>query len=195
MYARSFRRLLSFVLYFLLLGCFVEPRESVTNRQRIIANKEGKFPWGSLRLPQTLFPIKYNITLDTDLKAFHVKGKVGILIKCAKPTANIILHLKDMNVVKTAVFEKKQEDASVDTQDVHEDDELNQRSEKRQQDTELDVQGTMSNKTLAMFLIRVNEELVSGKTYMIYIEFNYPLTDKLVGFYRSSYTAKNGEKR
>ena len=102
-----------------------------------------------------------------------------------------------MNVVKTAVFEKKQEDvdASVDTQDVHEDDELSQRSEKRQQDTELDVQGTMSNKTLAMFLIRVNEELVSGKIYMIYIEFNYPLTDKLVGFYRSSYTAKNGEKR
>ena len=169
----------------------------MTNRQRIIANKEGKFPWGSLRLPQTLFPIKYNITLDTDLKTFHVKGKVGILIKCAKPTANIILHLKDMNVVKTAVFEKKQEnvDASVDTQDVQEDDELNQRSEKRQQDTELDVQGTMSNKTLAMFLIRVNEELVSGKTYMIYIEFNYPLTDKLVGFYRGSYTAKNGEKR
>ena len=195
MYARSFRRLLSSVLYFLVLGCFVEPRESVTNRQRTIANKEGKFPWGSLRLPQTLFPIKYNITLDTDLKTFHVKGKVGILIKCAKPTANIILHLKDMNVVKTAVFEKKQEDASVDTQDVHEDDELNQRSEKRQQDTELDVEGTMSNKTLAMFLIRVNEELVSGKTYMIYIEFNYPLTDKLVGFYRSSYTAKNGEKR
>ena len=102
-----------------------------------------------------------------------------------------------MNVVKTAVFEKKQEDvdASVDAQDVHEDHELNQRSEKRQQDTELHVQGTMSNKTLAMFLIRVNEELVSGKSYMIYIEFNYPLTDKLVGFYRSSYTAKNGEKR
>ena len=169
----------------------------MTNRQRIITKKGDKFPWGSLRLPQTLFPIKYNITLSTDLKTFHVKGKVGILIKCAKPTANIILHLKDMNVVKTAVFEKKQEDvdASVDTQDVHEDDELNQRSEKRQQDTELDVQGTMSNKTLAMFLIRVNEELVSGKTYMIYIEFNYPLTDKLVGFYRSSYTAKNGEKR
>ena len=46
-----------------------------------------------------------------------------------------------------------------------------------------------------MFLIRVNEELVSGKSYMIYIEFNYPLTDKLVGFYRSSYTAKNGDKR
>ena len=197
MYARSFRRLLSFVLYFLLLGCLVKPRESVTNRQRIITKKEDKFPWGSLRLPQTLFPIKYNITLDTDLKTFHVKGNVGILIKCAKPTANIILHLKDMNVVKTAVVEKKQEDvaASVDVQDVHEDDELNQRSEKRQQDTELHVLGTMSNKTLAMFLIRVNEKLVSGKTYMIYIEFNYPLTDKLVGFYRSSYAAKNGEKR
>ena len=197
MYVRSFCRLLSFLPYFLLLGYLVKPGESVTNRQRIITKKEEKFPWGSLRLPQALFPMKYNVTLDTDLKSFHVKGKVGILIKCTKPTANIILHLKGMNVVKTAVFEKNQEDvdASVDVQDVYADDELNQRSEKRQQDRELHVLGTMSNKPLAMYLIRVNEELILGKTYMVYIEFNYPLTDKLVGFYRSSYTAKNGEKR
>ena len=141
--------------------------------------------------------MNYKITLDTDLKLFTVKGEVGITVKCEKPTANIILHLRDMNVTKTAVFEKKQQDVkfSDDLRDVYENEELIERDAKKQQDRELHVLKTMKNKTLEMFLIKVKEELIRGQTYKIYIQFNYPLTDKLLGFYRSSYTAKDGEKR
>lgn len=102
-----------------------------------------------------------------------------------------------MNVTKTAVFEKKQQDVkfSDDLRDVYEDEELIERDAKKQLDRELHVLKTMKNKTLEMFLIKVKEELIRGQTYKIYIQFNYPLTDKLLGFYRSSYTAKDGEKR
>ena len=197
MHATSFRRLLRFVLYILILGSLVTLGEGRIHGRKIITRIGDNFPWGSLRLPQTLFPLNYKITLDTDLKLFTVKGEVGITVKCEEPTANIILHLRDMNVTKTAVFEKKQQDVkfSDDLRDVYETEELIERDAKKQQDRELHVLKTMKNKTLEMFLIKVKEELIRGQTYKIYIQFNYPLTDKLLGFYRSSYTEKDGEKR
>lgn len=193
MYATSFRQLLRFLLYFLFLRSFVTGEEDRIDRLDIIIKEEKKFPWESIRLPQTLFPLNYNIRLDTDLKLFYVKGTVGITVKCAKQTANIILHLRDMNVTNTAVFEKRKQD--VDVSDDVRDEELIKRLKKGQQDRELNVVGTMSDKTLEMFLIKVNEELIPGKTYMIHIKFNYPLKDTPYGFYRSSYTAENGKKR
>ena len=98
-----------------------------------------------------------------------------------------------MNVTNTAVFEKRKQD--VDVSDDVRDEELIKRLKKGQQDRELNVVGTMSDKTLEMFLIKVNEELIPGQTYMIHIEFNYLLKDTPYGFYRSSYTAENGKKR
>ena len=53
----------------------------------------------------------------------------------------------------------------------------------------------MKNTTLELFLIEVKDDLVPQQSYEIYIEFEYSLTDKLVGFYRSSYTTESGEKR
>ena len=193
MYATSFRQLIRFLLYFLFLRSFVTGEEDRIDRLDIIIKEGKKFPWESIRLPQTLFPLNYNIRLDTDLKLFYVKGTVGITVKCAKQTANIILHLRDMNVTNTAVFEKRKQD--VDVSDDVRDEELIKRLKKGQQDRELNVVGTMSDKTLEMFLIKVNEELIPGQTYMIHIEFNYPLKDTPYGFYRSSYTAENGKKR
>ena len=164
--------------------------------------EDGKFPWHSLRLPQTLFPLNYNITLQTDLKLFQVKGSVSIIVKCAKTTENIILHLMDMNVTKTAVFETKQQQEDVyvpvclvGVKDVKKDEELIEKKEKRRGERELHVLRTMRNSTLELFLIEVNEDLIPQQSYEIYMEFEYPLTDKLVGFYRSSYTTESGEKR
>ncbi|KAL9985905.1 hypothetical protein ACROYT_G008358 [Oculina patagonica] len=157
-----------------------------------------KFPWHKIRLPQTLLPVSYKIALKTDLQLFQVKGNITIRVNCAESTANIILHVKDMNVSKIAVYEKKQEVEDVPAsfmEGVKEEEELIERTEKRHTDRELRVIGTMENKTLEMFLIEVNENLTPGKNYEIYMTFEYPLTEKLIGFYRSSYTTKGGEKR
>ena len=162
------------------------------------ATQGPKFPWHAIRLPQTLFPVSYKIELKTDLKLFQVKGNVKILVTCAKSTANIILHLKEMNVSKTAVFEKNQEARGVPTawrEGVVEEERLIDRSEDRNTDRQLPVVGTMTNKTLEMFLIKVQEDLAPQRNYEICIEFEYPLTDKLIGFYRSSYKTTSGEKR
>ena len=162
------------------------------------AAEDRKFPWHAIRLPQTLFPVSYEIALKTDLKLFQVKGNVKILVTCAKSTANIILHLKEMNVSKTAVFEKNHKVQNVLAtwkEGVIEEEGLIERSKERNTDRELPVIGTMKNKTLEMFLIEVQEDLTPERNYEIYMEFEYPLTDKLIGFYRSSYKTTSGEKR
>lgn len=74
--------------------------------ERISQGQE--FPWHTIRLPRTLFPTSYKITLQTDLKSFNVKGNVTIQVNCEKQTRHIILHLKDMKVSRTAVFETTQ---------------------------------------------------------------------------------------
>lgn len=163
------------------------------------AAEELKFPWHSIRLPQTLFPVSYEIELKTDLKLFQVKGNVKILVTCAKNTANIILHLKEINVSKAAVFEKNHKVQDVPAtwrEGVIEEEGLIERGKaERNTDRQLPVIGTMKNETLEMFLIEVQEDLTPQRNYEIYMEFDYPLTDKLIGFYRSSYKTRSGQKR
>ena len=165
---------------------------------RSSAAEDRTFPWHAIRLPQTLFPVSYTIELKTDLKRFQVKGNVTILVTCAKRTANIILHVKEMNVFKIAVFEKNQEVQYVPAaqrEGVLEEEGLIERSKDRNTDRQLPVVRTMKNNTLEMFLIEVHEDLTPRRNYEIYMEFEYPLTDKLIGFYRSSYKTPSGEKR
>ena len=208
MYASSLRRLCPVLLFlaFVLLGNSTSMKaDGVDGKAKTngTASGDGKFPWNSFRLPQTLFPLNYNITLQTDLKLFKVKGSVGVIVKCAKTTANIILHLMDMTVTKTAVFEMKQQQEDVyvpvcpvGVKNVKEDEEFIERKEKRSRERELHVLETMRNSALELFLIKANEDLIPQQRYEIYIEFEYPLTDKsLLGFYRSSYTTESGEKR
>lgn len=160
------------------------------------SDEDGKFPWHSLRLPQTLFPSNYKITLQTDLKLFRVNGSVRIRVNCAHTTRNIFVHLREMNVTKTEVFEKKQgNDVPEGVLEIEEDEEVIEREYRTRRCNKLHVTRTIQNETLEMFLIEVNKNLTPQQIYEIYIEFEYPLTDDLLGFYRSSYTTEGGEKR
>ncbi|PFX22359.1 Glutamyl aminopeptidase [Stylophora pistillata] len=164
--------------------------------ERISQGQE--FPWHTIRLPRTLFPTSYKITLQTDLKSFNVKGNVTIQVNCEKQTRHIILHLKDMKVSRTAVFETTQRRELFPLKSagrVKELEKWRENSGGRGRCRDIRVTKTMQNRTLEMFLIEVSEELTQRKNYAIYIEFEYPLTDKLLGFYRSSYKTKSGVKR
>lgn len=158
----------------------------------------GKFPWHDLRLPRTLMPLNYKITLQTDLDAFHVRGSVKIRVQCLKATKNLILHLKDMNVINAAVF-KNDKDQPVPEKDIYDDEELitklKGKEEIEEEVEKLQVIKTMQSERIEMFLIEVSEQLTPRQHYDMYITFEYPLTDGLLGFYRSYYTAKDGERR
>lgn len=159
---------------------------------------DGKFPWHDLRLPRTLMPLNYKITLQTDLHAFYVRGSVKIRVQCLKATKNLILHLKDMNVTKTAVF-KNDKDQPVSEKDIYDDEELITKLKGNEEIEEkvkkLQVIKTMQSERMEMFLIEVSERLTPQQHYDMFITFEYPLTDGLLGFYRSYYTTKDGERR
>uniref|UniRef100_A0A8C2BY48 Aminopeptidase n=1 Tax=Cyprinus carpio TaxID=7962 RepID=A0A8C2BY48_CYPCA len=98
------------VLYFL-LGCnFTTAGCQKTNStmDSIYPNSTNGelFPWADLRLPCSVHPVHYNITLHPDLTIMTFQGSVSILVQVLNETKNIVLHSSDMNIIK-ATFDGK----------------------------------------------------------------------------------------
>lgn len=64
------------------------------------------FPWNELRLPTSVHPVSYNISLHPDLKNMNFQGSVSIIVEVLHETKIIVLHSSDMNITK-ATFEGK----------------------------------------------------------------------------------------
>ncbi len=65
------------------------------------------FPWAELRLPSSVHPVHYNISLHPNLTLMTFQGTVSILVQVLHETNNIVLHSSDMNIIK-ATFEGKE---------------------------------------------------------------------------------------
>uniref|UniRef100_A0A8C2FC98 Aminopeptidase N-like N-terminal domain-containing protein n=1 Tax=Cyprinus carpio TaxID=7962 RepID=A0A8C2FC98_CYPCA len=66
------------------------------------------FPWTELRLPPSVHPVHYNISLHPNLTLMTFQGSVSILVKVLHETKNIVLHGSDMNISKVT-FEGKEQ--------------------------------------------------------------------------------------
>uniref|UniRef100_A0A673LRT7 Aminopeptidase n=1 Tax=Sinocyclocheilus rhinocerous TaxID=307959 RepID=A0A673LRT7_9TELE len=58
------------------------------------------FPWTELRLPPSVHPVHYNISLHPNLALMTFQGCVSILVQVLHETKNIVLHSSDMNISK-----------------------------------------------------------------------------------------------
>uniref|UniRef100_A0A8C1MFF5 Leucyl-cystinyl aminopeptidase n=1 Tax=Cyprinus carpio TaxID=7962 RepID=A0A8C1MFF5_CYPCA len=65
------------------------------------------FPWTELRLPPSVHPVHYNISLHPNLTLMTFQGSVSILVQVLHETKNIVLHGSDMNISKVT-FEGKE---------------------------------------------------------------------------------------
>uniref|UniRef100_A0A671RJS3 Aminopeptidase n=1 Tax=Sinocyclocheilus anshuiensis TaxID=1608454 RepID=A0A671RJS3_9TELE len=65
------------------------------------------FPWTELRLPPSVHPVHYNISLHPNLALMTFQGCVSILVQVLHETKNIVLHSSDMNISKVT-FEGKE---------------------------------------------------------------------------------------
>uniref|UniRef100_A0A9J8A5C6 Aminopeptidase n=1 Tax=Cyprinus carpio carpio TaxID=630221 RepID=A0A9J8A5C6_CYPCA len=65
------------------------------------------FPWTELRLPPSVYPVHYNISLHPNLTLMTFQGSVSILVQVLNETKNIVLHSSDMNISKVT-FEGKE---------------------------------------------------------------------------------------
>ena len=172
-----------------LLGVFVRPsssddENSSPSENDLFRDKDGNpFSWQELRLPRTLRPLQYLVKLEVDLKTFMFNGTVEIRFICDEPTSNVVLHAKNMELqlnhsihheVPVEGIGKKKDYQRLSVKD-------------RIQECE----------KLEMISVRLENQqvLLPREVYVLRIQFGAKLSDKLVGFYKSSYRTASGEKR
>ena len=131
-----------------------------------------KFPHGNERLPKDLEPLSYKLALRVNLTTLRYGGIVTIKILCKNTTRFVILHSGDLDVLNVSVttVEKEREKGLV-------------------------VERILGFKKNQQLCIEPREVLREGKVYFVTLEFKSKISDRLDGFYKSSYTSETGEKR
>lgn len=131
-------------------------------------------PWDQWRLPQTLSPQSYNVTLwprlQPDLNGLYIfTGNSSVTFKCVVETDLILIHSNKLNISETVLTPLGSKPApSIDSI-------------------------KMYPKTQYM-AIHLKGKLTAGESYELYTKFVGELADDLGGFYRSEYKENGVEK-
>ena len=133
------------------------------------SSNEENFPHKEILLPKDIKPERYQVYLHPNLTSFDFHGGVKIDIICDKPTRNILLHVKKLNITSYGV------------QDSH--------------GNRLPVLRVAESKKLEQYLVEMREELKRGEKYTVKFDFNGHLSNTMAGFYKSSYKTKSGKMK
>ena len=131
-----------------------------------------KFPHKGQRLPKDLKPLSYHLDLRVNLTTLRYSGIVKIRILCEKTTRYVILHCGDLDVTNVSVAKAE-----------------------NSQEKGMAVERILAFKANQQLCIQLREALLSGDVYYVTLEFKSKISDRLEGFYKSSYTTETGEKR
>uniref|UniRef100_A0A671KT32 Aminopeptidase n=1 Tax=Sinocyclocheilus anshuiensis TaxID=1608454 RepID=A0A671KT32_9TELE len=137
-------------------------------------------PWDKYRLPDTLLPEYYNVTLwprlVPDEQGMYIfTGKSGVALTCVKETNLIIIHSNELNFTLTSEMHHAKLTGLGGT-------------------SAPVILKTWFQIQTQFMVILLKEKLQVGKSYWLYMEFRGELSDDLGGFYRSQYT-ENGVKK
>ncbi|KAF4094944.1 hypothetical protein G5714_024022 [Onychostoma macrolepis] len=132
-------------------------------------------PWDQWRLPQTLSPKTYNVTLWPRLQPdptglYIFTGMSSVVFRCVEKTNLILIHSNKLNMIKQPTLTALGSKPAPTIESI-----------------------VMHTKTQYM-AIHLKEELTAGESYELYTEFLGELSDDLGGFYRSEYY-ENGVKK
>ncbi|XP_071788435.1 aminopeptidase N-like isoform X2 [Asterias amurensis] len=167
-----------------------EPRELEVHQQAGYDYGGGDPKWATRaadwagRLSTDVLPKRYSVILQPFLtpddatdshlqRHFTFDGDVSIKVECNRPTQTITLHTKNLTLHRNPIV--KSRSAGAAAEDLFQ-----------------------SYKFVGEFdflVITLREELQVAQDYEISIAYSGELNENLYGFYRSSYTAANGEKR
>lgn len=126
------------------------------------------FPWAQLRLPQSIRPLSYDLTLNPDLNNMNFTGHTVINMIVLHNTKRIVLHSANLSITK-ATFKLGDGEASDVT--------------------------VLEYKPRQQIAIQVSEELKAGQYCVLTLDYSANLSHTYDGFYNSSYTDKDGNKR
>lgn len=126
-----------------------------------------RFPWEEIRLPSFIQPKSYSIYLHPNLTTFTHQGHVNITFSATEPVNFIVLHIKELNFSNVHLV----------------------------RNNENKVKKVLLYEKHAQLYVEFTKNLVINQEYVLCIVFNGNLTEKLEGFYMSSYTTAAGEKK
>ncbi|XP_072321571.1 aminopeptidase Ey-like isoform X2 [Eucyclogobius newberryi] len=135
-------------------------------------------PWNSYRLPDSLFPLSYNLTLWPRLEPnsdglYIFTGESYVVFKCVKQTNFVIIHSNKLNLTSPnghlALLTAEYASAP-------------------------DIMMTWLEPKTHYLVVLLSNPLTVGRTYVLHTKFQGELADDLEGFYRSEYT-ENGVKK
>uniref|UniRef100_A0A671X3N6 Aminopeptidase n=1 Tax=Sparus aurata TaxID=8175 RepID=A0A671X3N6_SPAAU len=132
-----------------------------------IATNGQPFPWDRMRLPKTVFPLHYDLTIHPNLTTLDFSGVARIQLDVREDTNTIVLHAKQMQVSNVLLLAPE----GVRPLQVLEYPQFHQ------------------------LALRPDSVLTKGRRYEVHLEFAANLSDSFHGFYKSSYRTKSGEVR
>ena len=121
------------------------------------------------RLPRTVVPVRYEVTLEPDLAAGTFVGEVTAAIDVREPTNTIVLNAIELEIDEAWVDNPAGADASTPI--------------------------TSSSTRRASGLTITLSELVPAGAQRLHVRFRGVLNDKLKGFYRSTFVDTAGEQQ
>ncbi|XP_039283006.1 LOW QUALITY PROTEIN: glutamyl aminopeptidase [Nilaparvata lugens] len=133
-----------------------------------IATNNEIFPWNSLRLPVFAKPSRYHINIHPNLTTLDVKGQVTIDFQVDKESTFIVLHSRNLTITDKMLTDRK---------------------------TRLPITRLLEYPPAQQIYIEVKEKFRKKVNYTLVLRFTSRLSHELEGFYLSSYTTAEGEKR
>nr|XP_026655000.1 aminopeptidase N [Zonotrichia albicollis] len=137
-------------------------------------------PWNKWRLPATLKPEFYEVSLQPFLKPdannmYIFKGNSSVVFLCEEATDLILIHSKNLNYTMQGTFH-----ATLQAEDG---------------DTLPAISRTWLETPTQYLVVQLNAPLQQGKRYRLSSSFTGELADDLAGFYRSEYTDASGNRK
>uniref|UniRef100_A0A6B2F4S9 Aminopeptidase n=1 Tax=Bothriechis nubestris TaxID=1766655 RepID=A0A6B2F4S9_9SAUR len=129
-------------------------------------------PWDHMRLPKTLMPTFYTISLQPFLTEispnFYIfEGNSTVDFQCKQPTDLILIHSKKLNYTLQGAFLVSLTGIDVTAPAIH---------------------NTWLEEKTEYLVVKLKENLQQNKNYQLHAVFTGELADDLAGFYRSAYT-------
>lgn len=135
-------------------------------------------PWDRYRLPDSLLPLSYNLTLWPRLKPntdglYIFTGQSHVIFKCVKTTDLVIIHSNKLNFTSfnghLAMLTAEHHSAPA-------------------------IEKSWLVPKTHYLVLQLQSSLTVGKIYVLHTKFQGELADDLEGFYRSEYTENSVKK-
>ncbi|XP_028851651.1 endoplasmic reticulum aminopeptidase 1-like isoform X2 [Denticeps clupeoides] len=158
------------VHYLLWYACLTAGKQTDGGNLPPVSTNGQTFPWNSMRLPNTILPLHYDLLIHPNLTRLAFKGAVSIKLSVQQDTKVIVMHSKDLQISKTALLNP---DGSVNGS----------------------LQLLEYPEYQLIALLTEHTVLKSGNVYSLYMEFAANLSESFHGFYKSMYRTSKGEVR